>query len=163
EDEARRARASLTAIPNIGDVTAELLYQNGFKSAEELAESDEETVADIDGIGPERAGGILVAAREHVVRKREEEAAVAAGPPAAGVLEGVRAPPRAGTRAALDANTCRTRTPERDACSSARAGGRKIASCRSAFTNWRRNGACRLRTSWRPSSGSVSAASAPRA
>ncbi|HZP40128.1 MAG TPA: transcription termination factor NusA, partial [Candidatus Binatia bacterium] len=27
EDEARRARASLTAIPNIGDVTAELLYQ----------------------------------------------------------------------------------------------------------------------------------------
>src|SRR5437016_6283569 len=93
EDEARRARASLTGIPNIGDVTAELLYQNGFKSAEELAESDEETVADIDGIGPERAGGILVAAREHVVRKREEEAAVAAGPPeteapAAGAGEG---------------------------------------------------------------------------
>ncbi len=78
EDEARRARASLTAIPNIGDVTAELLYQNGFKSAEELAESDEETVGDIDGIGPERAGPILVAAREHVARKREEEAAEAA-------------------------------------------------------------------------------------
>ena len=43
EDEARRARASLTAIPGIGDVTAELLYQNGFKSAEELAASDDET------------------------------------------------------------------------------------------------------------------------
>jgi N utilization substance protein A len=80
EDEARRARASLTAIPNIGDVTAELLYQNGFKSAEELADSDEETVGEIDGIGPERAGGILAAAREHVARKRaEEEQAALAG------------------------------------------------------------------------------------
>src|SRR2546425_4790554 len=78
EDEARRARASLTGIPNIGDVTAELLYQNGFKSAEQLAESDEETVADIEGIEPERASGILAAAREHVARKREEEALAAA-------------------------------------------------------------------------------------
>ena len=48
----RRSRRS----PDIGDVTAELLYQNGFKSAEELAASDEETVGEIDGIGPERAG-----------------------------------------------------------------------------------------------------------
>src|SRR5947207_5734219 len=78
EDEARRARASLTAIGGIGDVTAELLYQNGFKSAEELAQSDEETVGDIDGIGPERAGPILTAAREHVVPKREAGAAAAA-------------------------------------------------------------------------------------
>src|SRR5512147_1161917 len=31
EDEARRSRASLTAVPGISDVTAELLYQNGFK------------------------------------------------------------------------------------------------------------------------------------
>ncbi len=68
----------MTAIPNIGDVTAELLYQNGFKSAEELAESDEETVGDIEGIGPERGAGILVAARDHVARKREEEALAAA-------------------------------------------------------------------------------------
>jgi N utilization substance protein A len=78
EDEARRARTSLTAIPNIGDVTAELLYQYGFKSAEQLAESDEATVAEIEGIDPERASGILVAAREHVARKREEEALAAA-------------------------------------------------------------------------------------
>jgi transcription termination/antitermination protein NusA len=78
EDEARRARASLTAIPNVGDVTAELLYQGGFKSAEQLAESDEETVGEIDGIGPERVGAILTAAREHVERKRADEAAAAA-------------------------------------------------------------------------------------
>ena len=78
EDEARRARASLTAIPGVGDVTAELLYQAGFKSAEELAASDEETVAEIEGIGPERVGGILAATRAHLEQKRAEEAALAA-------------------------------------------------------------------------------------
>jgi transcription termination/antitermination protein NusA len=77
EDEARRARASLTAIPNIGDVTAELLYQNGFKSAEELAASNEEAVGEIDGIGPERAGTILAAARDHVAQKRADEESAA--------------------------------------------------------------------------------------
>src|SRR5881409_457550 len=78
EDEARRARASLTAIPNVGDVTAELLYQSGFKSAEELATSDVDTVTQVDGIGSERAAGILAAAREHVQRVREQEALAAA-------------------------------------------------------------------------------------
>ena len=90
EDEARRARASLTAIPELGDVTAELLYQYGFKSAEELAASDEDTIAEVDGIDPERATGILTAAREHVARQQAEteaaaeaEAAAAAAPPPA--------------------------------------------------------------------------------
>src|SRR5258707_2851326 len=78
EDEARPARSSLTAIPNVGDVTAELLYQSGFKSAEELAASGEETVGEIEGIGPERAGVLLAAAREHVQRLREQEALAAA-------------------------------------------------------------------------------------
>ena len=78
EDEARRARTSLTAIPNVGDVTAELLYQNGFKSAEELAAADEDAVAEIDGIGPDRAPVILAAAREHVERLRVEAEAAAA-------------------------------------------------------------------------------------
>jgi N utilization substance protein A len=77
EDEARRARTSLTAIPELGDVTAELLYQYGFKSAEELATSDEDTVAEVDGVGPERAIGILSAAREHVARLQAEAAASA--------------------------------------------------------------------------------------
>ncbi len=78
EDEARRARASLIAIPGIGAVTAELLYQNGFKSAEELVESDEDPVAEIEGIGPERIGAILAAARAHLEQKRAEEGALAA-------------------------------------------------------------------------------------
>jgi N utilization substance protein A len=84
EDEARRARASLTAIPELGDVTAELLYQYGFKSAEELAASDEDTVAEVDGVGPERATSILAAAREHVARQQaaaEAAAAAAAAEP----------------------------------------------------------------------------------
>src|SRR5690242_14725925 len=78
EDEARQARASLTAIPGITDLTAALLYQNGVKSAEELAESNEDAVAEIDGVAPERMGDILAAARAHVAQKRAEEAALAA-------------------------------------------------------------------------------------
>src|SRR5512147_2910338 len=54
EDEARRSRASLTAVPGISDVTAELLYQNGFKSAEEVAQADEAALAEVDGIAEER-------------------------------------------------------------------------------------------------------------
>jgi N utilization substance protein A len=75
EDEARRARASLTAIPGIGDVTAELLYQSGFKSAEELAAADDDSVAEVDGVGPERAAGVLAAARDHVARLQAAAAA----------------------------------------------------------------------------------------
>src|SRR5262249_56232504 len=78
EDEARRARASLLAIPQLSDVTAELLYLNGFKSVEDLSASDEETVGEIEGIGPERGGTILAAARAHVDQKRAEAAALAA-------------------------------------------------------------------------------------
>jgi N utilization substance protein A len=78
EDEARRARASLSAIPGLGDVTAELLYQYGFKSAEELAASDAETVGEVEGIGPDRADGILTAARERVAQQQAEAEAAAA-------------------------------------------------------------------------------------
>ncbi|HSV07706.1 MAG TPA: transcription termination factor NusA [Candidatus Binatus sp.] len=88
EDEARRARASLIAIPGIGDVSAELIYQNGFKSAEELAAADEETVAEIEGIGPERAGTILAAARAHVERQRVEAEAAALAAAAEAEAEG---------------------------------------------------------------------------
>ena len=57
EEEARQARASLIGVPGIGDVTAELLYQNGFKSAEEVAQAEEQTIADIEGLGPEKRCG----------------------------------------------------------------------------------------------------------
>jgi N utilization substance protein A len=85
EEEARKSRQSLTAIPGIGDVTAELLYQHGFKSAEEVAQSDEAILAEVDGIAAEKISTILAAAREHVedLRRAAEEAAQAAAQAAA--------------------------------------------------------------------------------
>ncbi|HKN13015.1 MAG TPA: helix-hairpin-helix domain-containing protein, partial [Candidatus Binatus sp.] len=80
EEEARSARASLNAIPGIGDINAELLYQWGFRSAEQLSEADE-TAFDVEGISPERAMQIINAAREHVANKKiaaAEKAAAAA-------------------------------------------------------------------------------------
>ncbi|MBI4529129.1 MAG: transcription termination/antitermination protein NusA [Deltaproteobacteria bacterium] len=81
EEETRRARISLAAIPGVSDMVAELLYQDGFKSAEELAEADLETVQQVEGVGREKAETIYKAAREYVAekRKREEEAAKASG------------------------------------------------------------------------------------
>jgi N utilization substance protein A len=79
EEEARAARASLNAIPGVGDINAELLYQWGFRSAEQLSETDEESF-EIDGISPERAHQLIEAARLHVENRRRqaEEAAAAA-------------------------------------------------------------------------------------
>ncbi|TMA36752.1 MAG: transcription termination/antitermination protein NusA [Deltaproteobacteria bacterium] len=87
EDEARRARASLTAIPGVSDLTAELLIQDGVKSAEQLAESDIEAIAEIEGVGPERAPAIIAAAREHLAQRRADEEAAASPPPTETVPE----------------------------------------------------------------------------
>lgn len=83
EVELERARAleSITAIPGIGDLSAELLYQQGYKSAADVAEADIETLADLEGIETEKAGEILQAAKDHVVElaaAAEAEAAEAA-------------------------------------------------------------------------------------
>ena len=74
EDETRRARVSLGAIPGVNDMVAELLYQAGFKSAEELAEADLETILDVDGIGQEKAEVIYKSSREYVAEKQKREA-----------------------------------------------------------------------------------------
>lgn len=73
DEETRRARISLGAIPGVNDMVAELLYQSGFKSAEELAEADLETILEIDGIGPEKAEVIYKSSREYVAEKRRKE------------------------------------------------------------------------------------------
>jgi len=79
EEEARAARASLNAIPGVGDINAELLYQWGFRSSEQLAETESEAL-EIDGISPERARQLIAAAQAHVANKKRiaQEAAVAA-------------------------------------------------------------------------------------
>src|SRR6202161_2517400 len=77
EEEARTARASLNAIPGIRDINAELLYQWGFRSAEQLSEADEENF-EVEGISPERARQVVFAAREWVETKRTRAAAAVA-------------------------------------------------------------------------------------
>src|SRR5690606_5466588 len=67
DEEVRQARASLSSIPGVSDVTAELLLQHGFRSAEEVAESDADAIAEVEGIDEERAAAILESARAHVV------------------------------------------------------------------------------------------------
>ncbi len=78
DEEVRQARASLTSIPGVSDVTAELLMQHGFRSAEEVAEEEVEAVAEVEGIDAERAAQIVAAARTHVAEKRAREEAEAA-------------------------------------------------------------------------------------
>ncbi len=80
EEESRRARLALASIPGIGDVSAELLFQHGFKSAEEIAQADEAALAEVDGIAADKIPSILAAARAHAeaLRRQAEEAARAA-------------------------------------------------------------------------------------
>jgi transcription termination/antitermination protein NusA len=81
EEETRRARMSIGAIPGINDFAAELLYQAGFKSAEEVSESELEDILDVEGISKEKAESLHKSAKEYVAEKRlkaEEEKASAA-------------------------------------------------------------------------------------
>jgi N utilization substance protein A len=80
DEEVRQARASLTGIDAVTDVTAELLMQHGFKSAEEVAQTPVETLAEVEGLDPARAASILESAATHVAEKaaREEAARLAA-------------------------------------------------------------------------------------
>src|ERR1700730_6306320 len=82
EEEARSARASLNAIPGIGDINAELLYQWGFRAAEQLSEANEDNF-EVEGISPERARQVILAARDWVESKRRIEEEKAAGAHAA--------------------------------------------------------------------------------
>ena len=78
EDASRRARQSLGSIPDVGELTAELLFQHGFKSADEVAEADESQMAEVDGLAAEKVPGILVAARAFVGEQRRLEVEKAA-------------------------------------------------------------------------------------
>jgi transcription termination/antitermination protein NusA len=73
EEESRRAKASLMAIPGVTDISAELLYQEGFKSAEEVAEADLQMILDVEGITPEKAEAIHRASLAHVAELRARQ------------------------------------------------------------------------------------------
>jgi N utilization substance protein A len=79
EEETRRTRMSIGAIPGIGDIAAELLYQAGFKSAEDVAQSDLEEIMEVEGISKEKAEALHRSAKEHVEEKQRREAEAAQG------------------------------------------------------------------------------------
>jgi len=97
EEEARSARASLNSIPGIGDINAELLFQWGFRSSEQLAEADEATFG-VEGISPERAKQIIMAARV----KAEAEAQAQAEAAAQAAADDASAAPVQGVETALE-------------------------------------------------------------
>jgi N utilization substance protein A len=78
EEETRKARQSIGAIPGINDIVAELLYQEGFKSAEEIAASELEDILDVEGVSKEKAEALHKSAKEYVVEKQRKEAEEAA-------------------------------------------------------------------------------------
>ena len=59
-------------------MTAELLFQHGFKSAEEVAQADEAALAEVDDIPEEKIPSVLAAARAHVEQLQREAVAAAA-------------------------------------------------------------------------------------
>jgi len=95
EEETRRARQSIGAIPGINDMAAELLYQAGFKSAEEVSESELEDILDVEGISKEKAEALHKSAKEYVAEKRrkEEEEKAKAQEQAAAAITPDTAPP----------------------------------------------------------------------
>jgi N utilization substance protein A len=78
EEETRKSRQSIGAIPGINDIVAELLYQEGFKSAEEIAASDLEDILDVEGVSREKAEALHKSAKEYVAEKQRKEAEEAA-------------------------------------------------------------------------------------
>ncbi|MBM4298823.1 MAG: hypothetical protein FJ143_13890 [Deltaproteobacteria bacterium] len=78
EEETRKARQSINAIPGIGDLAGELLYQEGFKSAEDVADSNLEDILDVEGISKEKAEALHKSAKQYVAEKRAKEAELAA-------------------------------------------------------------------------------------
>jgi N utilization substance protein A len=91
EEETRRARQSINSIPGIGDIAGELLYQEGFKSAEDVADSPLEEIMDVEGISKEKAEALHQSAKQYVVEKRAQEAEIAANAAAAAALEAAAA------------------------------------------------------------------------
>lgn len=67
EEEARRARASIEAIPGLQFTVAEQLFQEGYRSARDIADVAPEELAELDGITMEQAQEIVRSAKTHVL------------------------------------------------------------------------------------------------
>jgi len=71
EDEAKRARLSLEAIPGIEFTHAELLFQEGYRSAKDVSEANLEDLIEIEGFSSDSASAVLKSAKEHVAKLEE--------------------------------------------------------------------------------------------
>jgi len=72
EEETKRARQSLEAIPNINFTHAELLFQEGYRSAKDVSDANLEELMEIEGFSAELASEVLKNAREYVDRLETE-------------------------------------------------------------------------------------------
>jgi N utilization substance protein A len=74
----------LRGIPHVGEVIARILYNEGFVSVKEIAESGVEELARLSGIGIKKAQKIVMAAREMAEVEPEEAEADAEEDPQRG-------------------------------------------------------------------------------
>lgn len=72
EEEARRARAALGAIPGIDFMHAELLFQQGYRTVREVADATLEELMEIDGLTQEQVSEILKNAKEYAEKLGDE-------------------------------------------------------------------------------------------
>lgn len=64
EEEAKRARAAIGAIPGVDFMHAELLFQHGFRTVREVADATLEDMSEVEGLSQEQASDILAKAKE---------------------------------------------------------------------------------------------------
>ena len=60
----RKAIEALANIPAIGPEAAEILVHNGYATVDGLKIAEEEDLAQLEGIGPEKAAAIIAAVQE---------------------------------------------------------------------------------------------------
>jgi len=63
---------SLLNIPGVGEITANLLHEAGFRSAREVAETSVEELVQSTGLSERKAAALIAAAREMTGQKQDE-------------------------------------------------------------------------------------------
>jgi N utilization substance protein A len=92
EEEAKRARQALEAIPGIEFTQAEMLYQNGYRSVAEVAETASEEIAEIEGFTQETAAALVQRAKE-LLEKLENDQDAALGTATLSDMDKLMLPP----------------------------------------------------------------------
>ncbi|MCB9029631.1 MAG: transcription termination/antitermination protein NusA [Deltaproteobacteria bacterium] len=73
EEETKRARQALEAIPAIGITHAEMLFQGGYRTVKEVADSSLEDLLEIEGMTGEVASDILKNAKTYAEEHADDE------------------------------------------------------------------------------------------